>query len=67
MLHMIYNLPKNLLARVAYQESHFRPSIINGTQKSSKGAVGIMQIIPKWHPNVDPTILMMPLDMQQVI
>lgn len=51
----IYNLPKNLLARVAYQESRFIPSIINGTQKSSKGAVGIMQIIPKWHPTVDPT------------
>ncbi len=53
-ISMVYSLPLNLLARVAYQESHFRPDIINGETKSSKGAVGIMQIIPRWHPNVDP-------------
>ncbi len=52
---MVYNLPLNLLARVAYQESHFRPDIINGETKSEKGAVGIMQIMPRWHPNVDPS------------
>ncbi len=52
---MVYNLPLNLLARVAYQESHFRPEIISGETKSEKGAVGIMQIMPRWHPNVDPS------------
>ena len=51
-----YNLPPKLLGRVLYQESHFRPEIINGTLKSSAGAVGIAQIVPKWHPEVsDPT------------
>lgn len=49
-----YSLPKNLLARIAYQESHFRPDIITGKVRSRKGALGIMQIMPIWHPNVDP-------------
>lgn len=49
-----FGLPKNLLARVAYQESRFRPEIIDGTISSSAGAKGIMQIVPRWHPDVDP-------------
>lgn len=49
-----YGLPENLLARVAYQESHFRQDIISGKTVSSAGAVGIMQLVPKWHPNVNP-------------
>ncbi len=49
-----YGLPKNLLARVAYQESRFRPDIITGQLDSKAGAKGIMQIVPRWHPNVDP-------------
>lgn len=44
-----YNLPPLLLARVAWQESRFVPSAI-----SPAGAQGIMQIVPKWHPGVDP-------------
>lgn len=47
-------IPPNLLARVAYQESRFRPDIIDGRTVSSAGALGIMQIVPRWHPNVDP-------------
>ena len=49
-----YNIPKNLLARVAYQESRFRDDIITGEVVSSAGAQGIMQIVPKWHPDVNP-------------
>jgi len=48
-------LPFNLLARLLYQESRFRDDIINGEVISPAGAVGIAQIIPRWHPNVDPT------------
>jgi hypothetical protein len=48
------NLPPTLLARVLYQESRFRPEIINGTVKSKAGAIGIAQIVPKWHPGVNP-------------
>ena len=52
-----YGIPTNLLARIAYQESHFRRDIIDGTTKSSAGAVGIMQLLPQYFPGagVDPT------------
>jgi len=51
---LINNLPPGLLSRIAYQESRFRDDIIFGKTKSSAGAIGIMQIIPKFHPGVDP-------------
>ena len=49
-----YSLPENLLARLLYQESHYRQDIITGALNSSAGAVGIAQIVPKWHPSVNP-------------
>ena len=49
-----HQLPHNLLARLLHQESSYLPEIINGNQQSSAGAIGIAQIIPKWHPNVNP-------------
>lgn len=39
-------IPRNLLARLLYQESHFRPEIIDGTRRSSAGAIGIAQFMP---------------------
>jgi len=51
---LINNLPPGLLSRIAYQESRFREDIITGATKSSAGAVGLMQIVPKWHPDVNP-------------
>jgi soluble lytic murein transglycosylase-like protein len=52
-----YGIPSNLLARIAYQESHFRRDIIDGTTKSAAGAVGIMQLLPQFFPGAgaDPT------------
>ena len=50
----VNGIPHNLLARVLYQESRFRPDIITGETKSSAGAVGIAQIVPKWHPDAKP-------------
>lgn len=47
-------MPENLLARLIYQESRYRKDIITGKTVSSAGAVGIAQIVPKWHPDVDP-------------
>ncbi len=47
-------LPNGLLVRMAYQESRFRPEIIFGGENSA-GAIGILQIIPRWHPDVDPS------------
>lgn len=49
-----YGLPRDLLARLIYQESRYREDIINGQLRSGAGAVGIAQIVPKWHPNVNP-------------
>ncbi len=45
-----YGLPRGLLEKVAEVESNFDPDA-----KSRAGAVGLMQIIPRWHPDVDPT------------
>lgn len=39
-------IPGGLLARIAQQESHFRPDIISGQTRSSAGAVGLMQLMP---------------------
>jgi soluble lytic murein transglycosylase-like protein len=51
-----YGIPSMLLARVAYQESHFRRDVIDGSTKSTAGAVGIMQLLPQYFPGagVDP-------------
>jgi soluble lytic murein transglycosylase-like protein len=45
-----YGIPTDLLARVAYQESRFRRDIIDGTTKSPAGAVGLMQLLPRFFP-----------------
>lgn len=47
-----YGLPDDLLARVAYQESHFRDDIIRGTTASSAGALGMMQMLPQYFSSV---------------
>lgn len=47
-------IPVGLLHRQLYQESHFRSDIISGQKVSGPGAVGIAQIIPRFHPDVDP-------------
>lgn len=49
-----HGLPEGLLHRQLYQESHFRTDIIAGDTKSPAGAIGIAQIIPRWHPGVNP-------------
>lgn len=47
-------LPHNLLARLLWQESRYREDIITGKTVSPAGAMGIAQIVPRWHPGVDP-------------
>lgn len=49
-----YGIPHDLLARQAYQESRFRDDIVTGKAVSSAGALGLMQIVPKFHPSIDP-------------
>lgn len=43
-------LPAGLLSRVAWQESRYNPRAYNATSDAS----GIMGIVPRWHPSVDP-------------
>jgi soluble lytic murein transglycosylase-like protein len=45
-------LPRDLLARIAYQESRFRPDVISGTTVSSAGARGLMQLMPQYFTTV---------------
>lgn len=45
-------IPPNLLARMAYQESHFRPEFIDGTKASGAGALGILQLMPQYFDTV---------------
>ena len=47
-----YGIPADLLARLAYQESHFRQDIIDGSTASPAGALGIMQMMPQYFPVV---------------
>lgn len=49
-----HGLPAGLLGRLLWQESRYREDIIAGQVVSSAGAVGIAQIVPKWHPDVNP-------------
>jgi soluble lytic murein transglycosylase-like protein len=44
-----YNLPMNLLVRMAQQESYFNPQAV-----SPVGAEGIMQLMPQFYPGVNP-------------
>jgi soluble lytic murein transglycosylase-like protein len=44
-----YGIPRDLVVRLAWQESRFTADAHNAS-----GASGIMQIIPRWHPGVDP-------------
>lgn len=39
-------LPRNMLARLLWQESRYRPEIIDGRVKSPAGALGIAQFMP---------------------
>ena len=41
-----WNLPTDLLARLLYQESHYRADIIAGEKRSPVGAMGIAQFMP---------------------
>lgn len=47
-----HGIPTDLLARLAYQESHFRQDIITGVNASGKGALGLMQMMPQFYASV---------------
>lgn len=45
-----FDVPAPLLERVAQQESHFDTTAHNAGSDAS----GIMQLVPRWYPGVDP-------------
>lgn len=47
-----FGIPQDLLARIAYEESHFRPDIISGVTSSTAGALGLMQLEPAYFASV---------------
>lgn len=47
------NIDPVVLAKIAQTESNFRDDVVSGKTVSSAGAVGIVQMVPKWHKNVD--------------
>lgn len=51
-----YGIPTGLLARQAYEESGYRTSVINGTQSSPAGALGILQLMPQYFSSVQVPI-----------
>jgi len=54
-----YGVPMDFLKAVAMQESGIRQFDKNGKPMNpgTSSALGVMQIIPKWHPQYDPTKL----------
>lgn len=62
-----YGIPTDLLARVAYQESSFRPEVIDGTTASPAGALGIMQLMPQFFPVVKGPVPFSPEETEQQI
>lgn len=47
-----YGIPRDLLARIAYQESGWQNDIIAGLTPSSAGALGLMQLMPGYFDTV---------------
>lgn len=50
----MFGIPRDLLARLAYQESiGFKQSVIDGTRASPAGALGLMQLMPQYFTTVN--------------
>lgn len=49
---IVFGIPKDLLCRMAYQESSFKPAVIAGYEKSPPGALGILQLMPEFWSSV---------------
>jgi len=47
-----FGLPEDFLSAVAQQESSFRSDVIDGTRSSKAGALGLMQLEPKYFTTV---------------
>lgn len=50
----VNGIPAGMLDKLIMVESGYDTAVISGQRVSSAGALGIAQIVPRWHPNVDP-------------
>lgn len=51
-----YNIDPDIFdAQMRHESAGYDPLVIAGVRKSSAGATGIAQLMPQYHPNVDPT------------
>jgi len=57
-----YGIPPSILAGLLEVESSWNDDVISGRRRSSAGAVGIAQIMPGYHPTVDPTNALASID-----
>lgn len=62
-----YGLPVDFLSAVAQQESSFRSDVIDGTTPSSAGALGIMQLEPRYFSTVNRPVPFSDQDTQDQI
>ena len=51
-----YGIPSGLLSALGYQESGYQSAVINGTQASSAGALGMMQLEPAYFSSVQVAV-----------
>ncbi len=60
-------LPPDLLSRLAYQESSYLQDVIDGTRPSPAGALGMMQLMPKYFQSVNRPVPFTDQDTQDQI
>jgi membrane-bound lytic murein transglycosylase D len=46
-----YGIPRDLLARLLFEESSYLPEVVSGTEASTAGCLGIAQLNPVYYPN----------------
>ena len=46
-----YGIPTDLLARVAFEESSWRPAVVSGLIRSADNCIGLMQLNPVYFPD----------------
>jgi soluble lytic murein transglycosylase-like protein len=55
-MEKVLGIPPDLLARMAFQESSFRTEVIDGSHASPAGALGILQLEPRYFTSTHMSI-----------
>jgi len=62
-----YGLPADLLCAMAFRESSFKSNVIDGTTPSSAGALGLMQLEPRYYASAQVAVPFTAADTTQQI